>query len=206
MVNQRMREASTHIPAREAAHAATGAGPLLQRDYIGVMRSTACSPEELARLVREQFVQLAPPETAAFESERREGGPLEVGDELAIRIGGFLPCRVRVVQVDLLCLTLRTLCGHPEAGRISFRAGRDQKERLILHIRSRARSGGWLHYLGFLLLGRAMQGRCWIRFLGRAARACGGELDGPVVVKTTRSKLGAADCCGPDRSTFDCEG
>ncbi|MDG3005055.1 DUF1990 family protein [Paludisphaera mucosa] len=201
-----MSEASIGAEVQDVIHAATGTGPLLQRDYIGAIEGGPCSPEDLAKLVRTHFTEFGPPETAAFQRRGEEHKPLEVGDELSIRLAGIMPCGVRVVQVDPLCLTLRTLCGHPEAGRISFKAGRDDQGRVTLHIRSRARSGGLIHYIGFLVLGRTMQARCWIRFIGRVAEVCGGRLDGPVRVSTSRVDLGAADCGGPDRSTFECEG
>jgi hypothetical protein len=186
----------------EVVHAASGSGPLLQREYSGVIEGTDISPEELAKLVRERFTELAPGETAAFE--RAEGGraPLKVGDELKIRIGGFMPCQVRVVHVDDVSLTLRTLEGHPEAGRVSFGAGLDDQGRLTFRIRSRARSGGLIHYLGFLMMGRAMQARCWIRFIGRAAEICGGRLAGPVRVSTSKVAEEPADVGGPDLPTF----
>jgi len=186
----------------KVVHAASGAGPLYQREYSGVIEGTNSSPEELAKLVRERFTELAPEETAAFA--RSEGGraPLKVGDELRIRIGGFMPCGVRVVHVDDVSLTLRTLEGHPEAGRVSFGAGRDDEGRLTFRIRSRARSGRFFHYIGFLLMGRAMQARCWIRFIGRVAEMCGGRLAGPVRVSTSRVEEEPADVGGPDLPTF----
>jgi len=189
----------------EVAYAAGGVGPLLQRDYSGVIQGSRCTPEELARLVREQFVEFAPPETAAFQKTGDGDAPLKVGDEFRIRLGGFMPCRVRAVHIDDTTLTLRTLDGHPEAGRISFRAGRDDDQRLTFQIRSRARSGGMLKYLGFLLMGRAMQARCWIRFIGRVAEASGGRLASPVRVKTSRVEEEPADCAGLDTSTFACD-
>src|SRR5436305_10507311 len=117
-----MNDASVQSKEQDVAYAATGTGPLLKRDYLGVIRDGTCSPESLARMVRERFVEFGPPETAAFEHDGgSKGAPLEVGDELAIRIGGLVPCRVRVVHVDDTSLTLRTLSGHPEAGRITFK-------------------------------------------------------------------------------------
>jgi len=198
-----MNDASVKSKDQDVAYAATGTGPLLQRDYLGVIRDGSCSPEALAKMVRERFVEFGPPETAAFEHSGGEGKPLAVGDELSIRIGGFMPCRVRVVHVDDLSLTLRTLDGHPEAGRITFRAGREAGGRLTFQIRSRARSGGLIHYLGFLLVGRAMQARCWIRFIGRVAEACGGRLEGPVRVKTSKAEQEPADCGDCDHPTFN---
>ena len=189
---------------RRIAYAKAGAGPLLQRDYCGVIEGAGCTPECLSKQVREHFVEFAPPETASFEHPDGEGAPLKVGDELKIRIGGFFPCQVRVVHVDDRSLTLRTLDGHPEAGRITFGASCDEHGRLLFQIRSRARSGGLVHYLGFLLVGRTMQARCWIRFIGRVARSCGGRLVGPVRVSTTRVVDEEADCGGPDLPTFCC--
>lgn len=183
--------------------AAKGAGPLLQRDYVGVVEGAGCSPEEVMNMVRQRFTDLAPSETADFECAESKGRPLNVGDDLKIRIGGFFPCQVRVVQTNAHCLTLRTLAGHPEAGRISFQAARDDRGRLTFQIRSRARASGPIHLLGFLLLGRTMQARCWIRFIGSVVDACGGRLDGPVEVRTARVVEDAADRGECDRSTFD---
>jgi hypothetical protein len=190
---------------RKIAYAKAGTGPLFERDYLGVIEGAGCDPEGLAKHVREHFVDLAPPETAGFQHPDGEGAALKVGDELRIRIGGFLPCCVRVVHADARSLTLRTLDGHPEAGRITFGAGRDERGRLTFRIRSRARSGGLLHFLGFLLMGRAMQARCWIRFIGRVAESCGGKLAGPVRVRTERAEEETADCGGPDLPTFTCD-
>jgi len=189
---------------KRVAYAASGSGPLFQRDYEGVIEGGPSSPEELAKLVRDRFVDFAPPETAAFQHADERGKPLEVGDELKIRIGGFMPCEVRVVQMDDTTLTLRTLEGHPEAGRISFRAGRDDQGRLTFQIRSRARSSRLVHFLGFLFLGRAMQARCWIRFIGRVSEICSGRLVGPVRVRTQKVAEDASDCEGKDFSTFEC--
>ena len=157
-----MKAASIEPATKDVIYAAAGAGPLLQRDYGAILvggthahrRAWRSSSENNSR---NSGRRRPPPSSTRVAWARR----LEVGDEMGIRIGGFLPCRVRVVHVDDLSLTLRTLSGHPEAGRISFKAGRDDGGRLTFQIRSRARSGGLIHYLGFLLLGRTMQARCW---------------------------------------------
>jgi len=200
-----MNDASVKSELKEIAYAATGSGPLLQRDYFGVIEGSQWTPEKLAEEVRTHFVDFAPKETAAFECPGREGKALKVDDELKIHISGIFPCKVRVVHCDDRSLTLRTLDGHPEAGRITFGAGRDEQGRLTFRIRSRARAGGLLHYIGFLLLGRTMQGRCWIRFIGRAAEAGGGRLVGPVHVRTERVEEEPADCGKPDMPTFPCD-
>lgn len=200
-----MGSMSVKSELRNIAYATAGAGPLLERDYFGVIEGSEWTPEHLAAQVREHFVDFAPPETAAFQRPDGEGAPLKVGDEMEIRISGVLPCKVRVVHADGRSLTLRTLDGHPEAGRITFGAAKDEQGRLAFRIRSRARAGGLLHYLGFLLMGRVMQGRCWIRFIGRVAEASGGRLSGPIRVCTNRVEDEPADCGAPDLPTFCCD-
>lgn len=190
---------------KKIAYATTGSGPLLQRDYLGVIEGSDWTPETMAEEVRKHFVDFAPQETAAFEYPEGEGKALKVDDELKIQISGILPCKVRVVHTDPRSLTLRTLDGHPEAGRITFGAGRDDRGRLTFRICSRARSGGLLHYVGFLLIGRTMQARCWIRFIGRVAGSSGGRLVGPIRVSTERVEEVPADCGGPHLPTFSCD-
>jgi hypothetical protein len=191
-----MNRVETRSMAGEATCATDGRGPLLERDYLAVIGGASCEPEDAARLIRGQFEQFAPPETARFE--RTDGHAcLEVGDELAIRVALRGECRVRVIHCDARGLTLRTLRGHPEAGRITFGADRDGDGRLTVRIRSRTRASCWSNYLGFLLLGKQLQSRCWIRFLDRVAETCGGRVHGRVRVNTRRVEPEPGD--GPDR-------
>jgi hypothetical protein len=74
--------------------------------------------------------------------------------------------------------------GHPEAGRITFGAYRDDDGCVIFHIRSRARSESVLRRLGFVLLGEAMQTNTWTDFVSRVAALCGGDVAGGVHVET----------------------
>jgi len=153
-------------------------------------------------MLRERFVEFAPAETAAFDRADRHTGPLGVGDELDIRIALAGQCRVRVIHYDEQSLTLRTLCGHPEAGRITFGADRDERGRLIFRIRSRARSRGLLQYFGFFVLGKQMQGRCWIRFIRRVAEVCGGRIEGHIHVSSRKVDEDPGDRAGADAPTF----
>src|SRR4051812_12212831 len=106
-------------------HAADGAGPLLQRDYCGVIRDSKMTPEEIVRLVRTHFSTFAPKEMANFSTATEASGILDVGSEMKIDIRLAGVARVRVVQADDLSFTLRTLEGHPEAGRVTFGAQGD---------------------------------------------------------------------------------
>jgi hypothetical protein len=154
-----------------------GVGPLLQRDYWAVLAGARLRPTQIMESVRAHFASFAPAELAAFHASCGERG-LDVGDELDIHIAGAGDCRVRVVHRDAQSLTLATLEGHPEAGRITFGAYRNHAAEVVFHIRSRARSDSLTRLLGFLVVGEAMQTNTWTQFISRVAALSGGKVDG----------------------------
>ncbi len=163
---------STWSLARELLPSSKGSGPLLQRDYWAVIRDSRLRPAEVMELVARRFPEFSPEELAAFR--RLDGeGPLEVGDEMEVRIRMTGTSRVRVVHRDANSLTLATLMGHPEAGRITFGAYPNEQGDVIFHIRSRARSGSSAYYIGFITLGDAMQTETWAEFVNRVALTAG---------------------------------
>lgn len=164
------------------APARTGSGPLLQRDYWARIHDARLRPSEVMEQVRRHFEAFAPAELAAFHASNARG--LQLGDDLEIEIAGAGQCEVRVVHLDAQSLTLGTLEGHPEAGRITFGAYRDEGGALVFHIRSRARSDSLLRLLGFVLAGEAMQTNTWTQFISRVAALAGGRIDGFVEART----------------------
>ena len=187
-------------------HAGVGIGPLLQRDYTAVIEGTDAEPEHLIDLLCERFEEFAPAQTATFCKAKGTSGPLSSGCEMDIVIKLVGHCRVRVVHRDRLGLTLRTLEGHPEAGRITFAAGRDDRGDLTFQIRSRTRASGLGSYLGYLLLGKQMQSRTWIRFIWNLAEAAGGKVRDCVQVRTARVDERNADGEGVDAPTLASRG
>jgi len=186
------------------AYASEGSGPLLERDYSAVIEKSRFTPEQVGALLREKFEAFAPPETASFQKAGGQRAPLAVGDALEIRIALMGKCEVRVVHTDDRSLTLRTVKGHPEAGRITFGADSDDGGRLLFHILSRTRASGLVNYLGFLVVGKQMQSRCWIRFIDRLAGECGGRIAGRIRVRTLKVDEGLEDRPGHDGPTFSC--
>jgi hypothetical protein len=171
--------------------ASAGIGVFLQRDYWAVIEDCRFKPSEVAALVAARFPEFPPPEIVVFERTTDGDGCLEVGEELDIRIrlAGF--ARVRVVHKGPCSITLATLTGHPEAGRITFGAYRDEKGAVIFHIRSRARSSSLLNYFGFRSAGDPMQTSAWTDFVNNVALTCGSGVHG-VVHSETRT-IGADD-------------
>ena len=162
-----------------------GTGPLLQRDYWAVIENCRMTATEVAELVAREFERFAPEELVRFQRSDGGGRPLEVGDEMGVDIRMVGACRVRVLHRDPNSLTLGTLEGHPEAGRITFGAYRDTEGRVVFHIRSRARASSGTRYAAYLAAGEAMQTTTWTDFVDRLAHIVGDGVAGVIHAKTT---------------------
>lgn len=163
----------------ELQRVAEGFGPVLIRDYWTVIRKSRLKPSEIINLVALKFPEFAPDSLCLFAadgSEPREGG-IRTGDRLNIRIKMATHCQVRVLGRDQNSITLGTLKGHPEAGKITFGAYRNPHGDVVFHIRSRARSKNALTYLGFTTVGDPMQTNTWTEFVNRVALTVG---EGPL--------------------------
>jgi hypothetical protein len=160
--------------------ASRGVGPLIQRDYWAVIRDCRLSPSELITFLRERFVDFPPADLLRFGKNTSPEQALQVGDELDIDMGFAGWAAVRVLALDEQSLTLGTLEGHPEAGRITFGAYRNGRGDVIFHIRSRARSSSLVRYIGFLIIGDPMQTNTWTDFIDRTAHTVGEGVIGAI--------------------------
>jgi hypothetical protein len=161
----------------ELQKVAEGFGPVLIRDYWTVIRNSRLKPSEIMDLVAHKFPEFAPDSLCIFAQDQGKEGKLSVGDKLHIRIRMAAHCQVRVLGRDKNSITLGTLRGHPEAGKITFGAYRNPHGDVIFHIRSRARSKDVMTYLGFTTVGDPMQTNTWTEFVNRVALTVG---DGPL--------------------------
>lgn len=161
--------------------ATRGAGPLLQRDYWAVLASCAWKPSEVMAHVKAHFCELPPASLVRF----RAPDGLRTNAELDIDIVPAQSCRVRVMHQDAQSLTLGTLEGHPEAGRITFGAYRNLSGDVVFHIRSRARSASASKRMGFLAIGDAMQTNTWTDFINNTAIAIGARIPDAISAETT---------------------
>ncbi|HEY0705720.1 MAG TPA: DUF1990 family protein [Polyangia bacterium] len=180
--------------------ACDGCGPLLQRDYWAVIDGCTLSPPVLIQTVAERFMELPPEDLVTFTREPGAQGPLVLGEEIMVRIRMAGACRVRLVHRNEQSLTLATLPGHPEAGRITFGAYRNDAGDVIFHIRSRARSSTHANYVGFLTAGDPMQTATWTDFVASVANSFGNGVVGRVYAETETKDEGALvneDACSP---------
>jgi len=171
-------------PAVELQPPADGAGPLLQRDYWAVIANCRCKPSEVMREVTTHFTELHAEDIVTFTRADASAGCLAVGDclDIEIRMAGL--ARVQVMHTSPCSITLGTLRGHPEAGRITFGSYRSESGGVIFHIRSRARSSSIWTYCGFLVGGDPMQTESWTTFIQNIAGKCGDGVDGIVHAET----------------------
>lgn len=180
-----------------------GSGALLQRDYWAVIRDAGASASELVENLRARFPALAPEDLVRFTPALDL--PLDLGDEMEVRIIGAGTFRVRLVHRDRQSLTLATLTGHPEAGRITFGAYSNRRGDLVFHIRSRARASSRARLLGFLLAGDPMQTNTWTDFVNRVAATFGDGVVGMVHAEKQAVRPEPGDFA-LDRPTFLAQG
>jgi hypothetical protein len=198
----RIREVA--VAGRLAGHhqiqgSGDGYGPLLERDYWAVINRAGPGPVELIEALARRFPQLAPPDLVRFVPPGQ--GALAVGDELGVRITGAGEFGVRVVHRAPQSITLATLRGHPEAGRITFGAYHNSRGDVIFHIRSRARASSPTRLLGFLVAGDPMQTNTWTDFINRVASTFGRGVRGRVYAEKRAVESEPGDV-HVDRPTF----
>jgi hypothetical protein len=169
---------------------------------VAVLEGAAASPEEAVRHLRVAFPSLSPAELAEFSRPAGEAGPLQVDDTMHVLIRGAGHSGVRVTVVEPRSLTLRTLEGHIEAGRITFGAEQDQIGRVGLRIRSRSRISDPARYVGYEMVGKHAQTRIWVTFLERWAARCGGRIIGQVLLAWDRVEESRADAGEAEHPTF----
>lgn len=116
-----------------------------------------------------------------------------------LQIKGAGAARVRVMHTDANSITLGTMRGHPESGRITFGAYRNGRDDVIIHIRSRARSSSATHYAGFLAAGDPMQTNTWTDFIDRLAHTVGDGIIGSISadIRTLDETDGLEDMTSP---------
>lgn len=171
---------------------------MLQRDYWAVFEDCTLRPSEVVAYVTAHFCELPPAALVVFAA--RDGVGLDA--ELDIHINPGQHCRVRVVHCDDQSLTLGTLEGHPEAGRITFGAYRNSAAELVFHIRSRARSSNSGTFFGFMAIGEAVQTNTWSGFITNTAAAVGARVRDVIHADTVEVEEGADDGLPLDRPTF----
>jgi hypothetical protein len=182
--------------------AADGEGPLWQRDYVGLIVDTEYAPEDIARLLLTELPSFSPDSIARFTRRTDPAQPLQLGEDIDIDLKGYGHCAVRVIHIEPRSLTLRTLEGHLEAGRITFGAHRDELGRTVFRICSRFRVAGPIRYIGYRLFGMPIQAKIWREFIERVAGAVGGRLESDVYIEEHKIEENPADRGEFDRPTF----
>lgn len=173
--------------------ASEGSGDLLQRDYWAVLNEPKLSLRGIAQALFEHFERFAPPALVRFHRAEGTDQALRPGDLLHVEISLAGSFAVRVVHRTSLSLTLATLEGHPEAGRITFGVYPNAEGDIVFHIRSRARSGSPRFALGFPSTGEPMQTNTWTGYIDRVAAVVARGVRDVIHVETKRVEETEAD-------------
>jgi hypothetical protein len=161
-----------------------GVGELLHRRYSTVIDGADGTPEAVMAELRAD-PNCVVPEAAVFQ--RRAGdGPMQLGDEYAIRMPAPWDGPVRVIDLTPRSFRFATLWGHLEAGQIEFRAETLPDGALRFEIESWARPGDRLAHLLYnrLPLAKEVQLTVWTRTCTAVAGLVGGTSRGGVSVDT----------------------
>jgi uncharacterized protein DUF1990 len=163
-----------------------GRGAAFRRRYSGRVKHPVLSACEVMSLVLTDPNVASPLEIARFEREDDDRKPLEVGEEMRVRLPGPWNGPVRVIDVSDRSFRLATLRGHMEAGEIEFRA-RDEANSLLFEIESWGRSSNLIFDVLYdrLRIARELQADMWMFFLERMAQISGGT-DREISVFTQR--------------------
>jgi hypothetical protein len=165
-----------------------GVGPLMHRTYVTRLREAELDAGELMGKFAARPNCAAPTALASFVKHDGEEGEARVGDEFTVRMPGPWDGPVRVVDLGPTHLSLATLDGHLEAGRISFDARDLAPGRLEVRIEAWARGGDRVSNLLFdrLRVNKEVQLHMWTSVLERLVRLSGGRRDGPFDITTRR--------------------
>jgi hypothetical protein len=164
-----------------------GSGAAFRRLYRVIVEQPLLNAEELMSIVLADPNVACPLEIGRFERGAEVAAPIEVGEEMRVRLPGPWNGPVRVIDVDESSFRLATLRGHMEAGEIEFRA-RDEDGRLVFEIESWARSSDRVFDFLYDRLGiaRELQLDMWAFFLERVAQVSGGSAVHGIEVHTLR--------------------
>lgn len=165
-----------------------GYGAAFHRRYRIRVARPLLDARELMSIVLNDPNVACPLEIARFERETSVAGPIEVGDELRVRLPGAWNGPVRATEVSDVSFRLATLRGHMEAGDIEFRAHDAEDGELVFEIESWARSGDPVFDFLYDRLGiaRELQLDMWGFFLERVAQISGGSAENGIEVYTGR--------------------
>lgn len=161
-----------------------GVGELLRRRYSTVVDGADRTPEELFTAMQAD-PNCVVPDAAVFQRQAGNG-PMQLGDEYAIRMPAPWDGPVRVIDLTPRSFRFATLWGHLEAGQIEFRADTLPDGALRFEIESWARPGDRVAHLLYnrLPLAKEVQLTVWARTCTAVAGLVGGTARGGVSVDT----------------------
>ena len=138
-----------------------GRGDLRRHRYWADIEGSAMGPEELLRMVADDFASLPDPALLTVGVEPDSPVGLQEGETLTLEIPMRGHVQVRVEEVTPTAITAVTFQGHPLTGTIRFLTERLGDGRVRFEVRSYTRPSTLLDQVAMATLGELMKAATW---------------------------------------------
>ncbi len=152
-----------------------GRGDLRRHRYWADISGSAMGPEEILRIVADDFASLPDPDLLTVAAEPGSPRGLQQGETLTLEIPMRGHVQVRVEEVTPLAITSVTLQGHPLTGTIRFLSERSDDGRVRFEVRSYTRPSSLLDQIAMATLGEVMKAATWRSTVQAVIDRSGGE-------------------------------
>jgi NADH dehydrogenase len=151
-----------------------GVGPIQRQRYWADVTGSRYAPEELIRVLREEFSTLTPDGMLEVGTEPGTPTRLEEGATITMDIPLRGTVQVRVEQVEPESVTLVTLAGHHLAGVIRFSAREPETGRLRFEVTSFTGASSVVDAVAHRLVGWKVQKSTWEALVEAVVERSGG--------------------------------
>jgi anti-anti-sigma factor len=168
-----------NVDGRHTVGPLQGFGPMWQKTYLLPIKKAGLQPGDVITTMKQHFPEFQPPQNRFYPSSKGiAAGEIVLIDSSTP--GGIVSTGVLVLYADDLSFTLITPQGHPEAGWVTFSAGKS-KDAVEMQIQGLARAADPLYEAAFRIAGSKFQEKIWRHVLSSLASYLGIEADVRVV-------------------------
>jgi uncharacterized protein YbjT (DUF2867 family) len=150
-----------------------GRGKLRRQRYWADIVGSKLTPEELMKMVRDEFYTLPPEGLLEVGVEPGSAGVIDEGATLTLAIPMRGNIQVRAVEVTATSITMVTIEGHPLSGAIQFMAS-GEGAAVRFEIRSYTRATDLIDLIGMRTFGSAAQHATWKKVVEEVVQRSGG--------------------------------
>ena len=176
-----------NVDGRRTVGPLQGFGPMWQKTYLLPVKKAGLQPVDVIKTMKQHFPEFQPPQNKFYATSKGiSSGEIVLIDSSTP--GGVVSTGVLVLYADDLSFTLITPQGHPEAGWVTFSAGKSNGG-VDMQIQGLARAADPLYEAAFRIAGSKFQETIWRHVLTSLASYLDIEADVSVVKTCIGSNL-----------------